>query len=105
MSVGPSISSNRVSANYPVGAEGLQYGFFSLPISASYDADLWGRIRKSIEAAKEQTQASAADLENVKLELQTELASYYFTIRGLGFTEAVAGRYGGGLSESLRSDQ
>jgi NodT family efflux transporter outer membrane factor (OMF) lipoprotein len=83
VSAGPSITTNRVSSDYPLGAEGLQYGFFSLPISASFDADLWGRIRKSVEAAKEQTQASAADLENVKLELQTELASYYFTIRGL----------------------
>jgi outer membrane protein TolC len=54
-----------------------------LPINASFDADLWGRIRKAVEAAKEQSQASAADFENVKLELQTELASYYFTIRGL----------------------
>jgi NodT family efflux transporter outer membrane factor (OMF) lipoprotein len=83
VSVGPGISHNRSSTNSPIGAQGLQYGFFSLPISASFDADLWGRIRKSIEAAKEQSQASAADLENVKLELQTELASYYFTIRGL----------------------
>ena len=83
VSVAPSISSNRISGYNPTGAPGLQYGLFSLPISASFDADLWGRIRKSVEAAREQTQASAADLENVKLELQTELASYYFQIRGL----------------------
>jgi NodT family efflux transporter outer membrane factor (OMF) lipoprotein len=83
VTAGAAISNNRISSNNPTGAQGLQYGFFSLPINASYDADLWGRIRKSVEAAKEQTQASAADLENVKLELQTELASYYFTIRGL----------------------
>ncbi len=83
VSVGPSITDNKLSANIPTGLQGLQYGSFTLPISASYDADLWGRIRKSVVAAREQTQASAADLENVKLELQTELASYYFTIRGL----------------------
>jgi NodT family efflux transporter outer membrane factor (OMF) lipoprotein len=83
VSAGLSASNNRTSSSNPAGVQGLQYGYFSLPISASYDADLWGRIRKSVEAAKEQTQASAADLENVKLELQTELASYYFAIRGL----------------------
>ncbi len=83
VSAGPSISSNRISNNYPVGGQGLQYGLFTLPISASFDADLWGRIRKSIEAAREQAQASAGDLENVKLELQTEVAADYFTIRGL----------------------
>jgi NodT family efflux transporter outer membrane factor (OMF) lipoprotein len=83
VSAGPSISGSRISANNPTGVTGLQYGLFSLPINASFDADLWGRIRKSVEAAHQQSQASAADMENVKLELQTELASYYFTIRGL----------------------
>lgn len=83
VSAGPSIGSNRLSANIPTGDNGLQYGAFTLPINASFDADLWGRIRKAVESAKEQSQASAADLENVKLELQTELASYYFDIRGL----------------------
>jgi NodT family efflux transporter outer membrane factor (OMF) lipoprotein len=83
VSAAPSITTNRISSNYPVGGSGLQYGLFTLPINASFDADLWGRIRKAVEAAKEQSQASAADFENVKLELQTELASYYFTIRGL----------------------
>jgi len=83
VNVSPSISTNRISGNSPTGDAGVQYGYFSLPISASYDADLWGKIRKSVSAAREQTQASAADLENVKLELQTELASYYFEIRGL----------------------
>lgn len=83
VSAGSSISHNGVSGNTPVGVQGLHYGLFTLPISASYDADLWGRIRKSVLAATEQSQASAADMENVKLELQTELASYYFTIRGL----------------------
>jgi NodT family efflux transporter outer membrane factor (OMF) lipoprotein len=83
VSAAPSITTNRISSNYPVGGAGVQYGLFTLPINASFDADLWGRIRKAVEAAKEQSQASAADFENVKLELQTELASYYFTIRGL----------------------
>ncbi len=83
VSVGPTVSNNRISGNNPTGAQGLNYGFFDLPINASFDADLWGRIRKSVAAAKEQAQSSAADLENVKLELQTELASYYFSIRGL----------------------
>ncbi len=83
VSAGPSITNSRISTNYPVGGSSLQYGLFTLPISASFDADLWGRIRKSVEAAREQAQASAGDLENVKLELQTELAADYFTIRGL----------------------
>lgn len=83
ISAGPNISSNRVSSNNPTGDNGVQYGNFVLPLSVSYDADLWGRIRRSIAAAKEQYQASAADLQNVKLELQTELAVDYFEARSL----------------------
>lgn len=82
VSAGPSLTRNRLSTNIPTGDNGLGYGSFALPISVSYDADLWGGIRRSIAQAKEQFQASAA-MENVKLELQTELAADYFTVRGL----------------------
>ncbi len=84
--VGPGISSNHVSANSPTGsltARGATFGSFSLPIDVSYEADLWGRIRRSITAAREQYQASAADLQNVKLVLQSELAIDYFEARSL----------------------
>ena len=80
---GASISQNRVSGNNPTGFPGRSYADFNLPISVSYDADLWGRVRRAIAASREQFQASAADLENVKLELQTELAVDYFEARSL----------------------
>jgi NodT family efflux transporter outer membrane factor (OMF) lipoprotein len=81
--VGPNISTNRISGHNPTGLSGVQYGVFEAPISVTYDVDLWGRIRRSIAAAREQYQASAADLQNVRLELQTELAADYFQLRGL----------------------
>lgn len=81
--VGPNITANRISGNSPTGLLGYQYGLFSAPVSVSYDVDLWGRIRRTIAAAREQYQASAADLQNVRLELQTELAADYFEVRGL----------------------
>ena len=56
---------------------------FCFPINVSYDADFWGRVRRTMAQAREQFQASAADLENVKLELQTELAVDYFDARSL----------------------
>ncbi len=83
ITAGVGISSNRLSTNSPTGIAGTQYGNFVLPISVSYDADLWGRVRRSIAAAREQFQASAADLENVKLELETDLAVDYFEARSL----------------------
>jgi len=81
--VAPSISANRISGNNPTGVPGFQYGLFSMPVNVSFDADLWGRIRRTIATAKEQTQSAAADVENVKLELQSELAVDYFEARAL----------------------
>jgi NodT family efflux transporter outer membrane factor (OMF) lipoprotein len=83
VTAGASISRERVSDNSPTGFPGRGYADFNLPISVSYDADLWGRVRRSIAASREQFQASAADLENIKLELQTELAVDYFEARSL----------------------
>ena len=83
VSAGPSITHNGISRDYPTGLQGSRYGLFSLPISVSFDPDLWGRIRRTVASAREQFQASAADLENVKLELQTELAADYFSARAL----------------------
>jgi NodT family efflux transporter outer membrane factor (OMF) lipoprotein len=52
-----------------------------LPLDFNYEIDLWGRVRRTINAAKEETQASAADLATAKLSLQTELAIDYFELR------------------------
>ena len=81
ISTGPSITSNRFSANSPNGtitARGRTFGNFILPVEVSYEADLWGRIRRGVASAREQYQASSADLENVKLSLQAELATDFF---------------------------
>jgi NodT family efflux transporter outer membrane factor (OMF) lipoprotein len=83
VSAGPSVTQNRISTNTPTGDSGLNYSLFDLPISASWDADFFGRIRRSVTAAREQAQESSADLENMKLELQTDLAVDYFEARAL----------------------
>ncbi|HTU46038.1 MAG TPA: efflux transporter outer membrane subunit [Bryobacteraceae bacterium] len=77
----PQITYNRVSGNSPTGLNGYQYGNFVLPISVSYDADFWGRIRRGIATARAQFQGSAADLANAKLELESDLAVDYFEAR------------------------
>ncbi len=51
--------------------------------SASWEPDIWGRIRKNIELNTENTQAVAADLEGVKLSIHAEVASDYFSLHGL----------------------
>jgi multidrug efflux system outer membrane protein len=56
---------------------------YSIPFSLSYEVDLFGRVRKNVEAANASLQSSAADLGNVQLVLTAELAADYFTLREL----------------------
>ncbi|HEX4276135.1 MAG TPA: efflux transporter outer membrane subunit [Bryobacteraceae bacterium] len=53
---------------------------FSLPISASWEPDLWGRVRLAVENATDNAQVSAADLENTRLSSQGLLATDYFQL-------------------------
>jgi multidrug efflux system outer membrane protein len=56
---------------------------FSLPLDLSYEIDLWGRVRRSFRAAREQAQASAAAYRTVLLSLQADVAQTYFGIRSI----------------------
>ncbi len=56
---------------------------YTLPFSLSYEADLFGSVRRNLEAANASLQSSAADLGNTQLVLTAELAADYFTLREL----------------------
>jgi NodT family efflux transporter outer membrane factor (OMF) lipoprotein len=81
----PSITGEQTSKNapQPAGNAGQTVGDLWLPFDLSYEVDAWGRIHRSIEAATETAQASAADLETARLSIHAELASDYFALRGL----------------------
>jgi NodT family efflux transporter outer membrane factor (OMF) lipoprotein len=82
---GLSVSRNRVSSNRPLASStsANNYSDFSIPVDVSYEADVWGRVRRTVEASRSEAQASAADLASVDLTLHAELALDYFALRGL----------------------
>ncbi len=61
----------------------VNYSDLVLEGDVSYEADLWGSIRRSVQSSRELAQASAADLETLRLSLHAELALDYLTLRGL----------------------
>jgi NodT family efflux transporter outer membrane factor (OMF) lipoprotein len=78
----PSIYSIRRSREAPYAStDPAATGDFVLPFDMSYEVDIWGRVRRVVQASKEGAQASAADLEYVRLALHAELALNYFYLR------------------------
>ncbi len=74
----PSIGSNpAITQSYE---EKKSSQSFSLPAVATWEPDLWGRVRLSVENAVSNAQVSAADLENVRLSQQALLATDYFLL-------------------------
>lgn len=61
--------------------EGTTYNTYNLGPSASWDLDLWGKIRRQVQEQVTAAQASAADLANATLSYQAQLATAYFNMR------------------------
>ncbi len=82
----PSVGRTQESLHRPLyspSAGSSLYGDFQITGGASWEPDLWGRVRHMVEASRTEAQASAADLENLSLSLHAELANDYFELRGL----------------------
>ena len=85
-----SATRTHVSSNEPLfvtGSTKPNYADFAIPIDASWEPDLWGRVRRTVEASRSEAQATAADVANVSLSLHAELAMDYFQLRGLDAEE------------------
>ncbi len=83
---GSVINANTASSLNVVGSPTTAGGSrvdYSMPVDLSYQADVWGSIRRSVAANAATAQASAADLENAKLVFQSQLAQIYFELHGL----------------------
>jgi NodT family efflux transporter outer membrane factor (OMF) lipoprotein len=86
VSVGASYSRNRSSqsqsATSSLSSANPNSNVFNLPFDVSWEPDLWGRVRNTVHQFSRAAQVSAADLENVKLTEQANLAVFYFQLRG-----------------------
>jgi NodT family efflux transporter outer membrane factor (OMF) lipoprotein len=84
ISTSPRVVNERESANqpyFPASQVNNGTGAFTLPFDLSYEVDLWGRVRRTVSASREEAQASAADLQTANLSLHSELAVDYFELR------------------------
>ena len=93
LTTAPSFNRSRTSGNLnttPVFKSGssttsspqLQSTVYSLPLEASWEPDLWGKVRNTVRETQFAAQVSAADLESERLTEEASLAEYFFEIRG-----------------------
>jgi NodT family efflux transporter outer membrane factor (OMF) lipoprotein len=119
---GASATRNRISNHRPasVVTNGITYNDFQIPFELSYQIDVWGRVRRTVESYRDQAQASAADVAAVNLSMHAQLALDYFQSRMLDAEEQllnstvaqyeqalqlIENRYTGGLASDLEVEQ
>ncbi|HEY2589002.1 MAG TPA: efflux transporter outer membrane subunit [Tepidisphaeraceae bacterium] len=104
----PSYARNRDSANRPSPLTGqpigtsVVYNDWRVPLDLTYEIDVWGRVRRSVEASNAQTAATVADLAVVRLTVQTDVATYYYTLRGLDAQEQILQQTVAAYEEQVR---
>jgi NodT family efflux transporter outer membrane factor (OMF) lipoprotein len=99
LGAGPSIARDSLSSNRPtaVPQSKSQYADFNLTGQVSWEPDLWGNVRRTVEGARANAQASASDLANTELSIRSELALDYFQMRGLDTQQRL-------LDDTVKSD-
>jgi NodT family efflux transporter outer membrane factor (OMF) lipoprotein len=119
----PVATRNKTSANrqpHSPSFNGISYNDFQIPFELSYQIDVWGRVRRTVESYREQAQASAADMATVNLSMHAQLALSYFQARMLDAEEQllnstvteyeqalelIENRFAGGLASDVEVQQ
>jgi NodT family efflux transporter outer membrane factor (OMF) lipoprotein len=86
ISVAPAITESRTTGGTAPGgapAVSVLYPTYNFPLDVSWAPDLWGSVRRNVTVAASNVQASAAQLENIRLLYQSELAQDYFNLHGI----------------------
>lgn len=99
---GGSASSGTGSSSFVVGSGGRISSFFSDTVAASWTPDLWGQVRRMVEANVATAQASAADLASARLSAQGTLAGDYLQLRIADELKRLLDQSAKDYAESLR---
>ena len=105
VALAPSAALVRNSGNTSVSSSTLTppiTGVYSVPLDLSYEIDVWGRIHRTVDAARDRAQASAADRQTVALSLQAELALDYFELRSADAQRRLLDAAVAAFTEALR---
>ena len=98
-------ASRGTAANATTGGSRPVANSYALTAAATWEIDLWGRIRRSVEAADAKAEASAADLAAARLSLQALLTQTYFQLRSADAQIAVLERSVAGNQRFLKLTQ
>ncbi len=100
LTANPGITNSRLSTAFGQSV-GINYNSFALPLEASWAPDLWGRVRKTVESNTFAAQSAGADLENVRLSAQSDLATDYYELRAQDAMKQVLDSTVGAYQEAL----
>jgi NodT family efflux transporter outer membrane factor (OMF) lipoprotein len=120
--VAPNYTREKISSNRPTitTLQGKTFNDIVLPLDVSYEPDIWGQVRRSVEASRSTAQSSFANMQWVRLSLHAELALDYMQASSLdaeeellqstvaAYTEALQlteNRFHGGLSSEVDVEQ
>jgi multidrug efflux system outer membrane protein len=106
LSTGLTAERQRLSGNRPPNSNftvisPVSQNSYTLPFTVNYELDIFGRRRRSIEAAQASYQADAADLENVRLLITSQLAGDFFSLRQLDTQISLLSRTVDALTKGL----
>jgi NodT family efflux transporter outer membrane factor (OMF) lipoprotein len=97
VTAGPSVTGSQLSSRIG-NPPGSPVGTYTIPVDASYTADVWGSLHRSVTAASDTAQAVAAQLESARLLYSADLAADYFQLHGIDADTAL-------LQQTLESYQ